>query len=211
MEWDLYFITDSGLSANGVVEDVRLALRAGCRAIQYREKMLPDKKMLKVALELKSLCAGKADFIVNDRLGVALACGADGLHLGQGDIAIGAAREKMPGAIIGISAHSLSQAIAAQDAGASYIGIGPVFATETKKDAGAPLGTAAISDAQGKIRIPIVAIGGISNQNVAEVINAGAGSAAMISAIICGGKVYENAKAAISAIRGAKGARQNSE
>lgn len=201
-EIDFYFITDSSLSKNGIMSDVRDAVNAGCRIIQYREKNRCTKDMLEEAMKIKELCRSKAVFLVNDRADIALAADADGVHLGKEDMPYAAAR-KMLGSdkIIGLTVHSVSEAAEAQGIGADYVGLSPIFATSTKKDAGNPCGTAMIRKARAKIKIPIVAIGGINRKNISEVINSGADSAASISAVLNSNDVQEEVSYFIRAIR----------
>lgn len=186
LDFGLYFITDSVLSRNGVREDVKAALRAGVRIVQYREKFLPKNRMLDQAMELCKICrqAG-ALFIVNDFADIAMASGADGIHIGPDDMPLSAARKILGSEkIIGVSAGSVADAKRFEKEGADYIGLGPVFATQTKSDAGKPVGLSAIKEVNEVLRIPFVAIGGISRDNLDGVLDAGAKSVCMISAIL---------------------------
>ncbi len=181
----LYFITDSNLTKNGVVEDCRIAIDAGVRVIQYREKSLGREKMLEEALEISRLCrrAGVL-FIVNDDVDIARRVNADGIHLGQEDEAIKEARSALGGKIIGITVHDLGEALEAERLGADYLGVSPVFHTDTKKDAGKAIGLKALAGIKEKVKIPVVAIGGIRTENLGEVVRAGADGVCMISAIV---------------------------
>lgn len=179
----LYFITDAS-GARGHEEIVRKAIAGGARLIQFRDKYLSKDEFRDIAFRLRKITAvAGAAFIVNDDLETALACGADGVHLGQDDTPLTIAR-KIVGdrLIIGISTHSLTQALMAQDEGADYIGFGPIFKTATK-DAGGAKGTSQLRSLRGKIKIPIAAIGGINLDNASEVIEAGADAVAVISAV----------------------------
>lgn len=186
LDFDLYLITDRKLSKNGVLNDVKAAIRGGVRVVQYREKELNTKRMVGEAGKIARVCrkAGVL-FIVNDRVDVALASKADGAHIGPYDMSIVDAR-KMLGKdkIIGVTANSVKDAKKFEKLGADYIGLSPVFATPTKNDAGAPIGTAAIKEARKKLRVPFVAIGGINHGNLEEVMRAGAESVCMISALL---------------------------
>lgn len=186
-----YFITDSSLSLGGNISDVKAALSAGVTVIQYREKNKSSLEMYKEALELRELCgAGGALFIVNDRIDIALAAGADGVHLGQGDLPYGAARDILgSGRIIGISVNSLEEAAEAEAAGADYLGVGPVFSTLTKTDAAEPCGLELLSRIRQRCRVPIAAIGGIDEYNAPAVIGAGADMVCSISAVVTRGDV----------------------
>lgn len=128
---------------------------------------------------------GGGTFIVNDRCDVAVAVGADGVHLGQDDMPLADARGIVgPGTLIGISTHNLDQAIAAERGGADYIGFGPVFPTATKAHPDPVVGVEGLREVRGRVRIPIVAIGGINAANVHDVVAAGAGCCAVVSAVL---------------------------
>jgi len=180
-----YFITDSGLSLSGNISDVRSAIAAGVKVAQYRNKSNITRDMYEEALSLKRICEGKADFIINDRLDVALAVGADGVHIGLEDMPYGEARRLLgPDKIIGVTVHDLEESLEAEAMGADYIGLSPIFATGTKGDAGAPCGTGLIAEVKKRCRVPLVAIGGIDLSNVDEVIAAGADMVCAISAVV---------------------------
>jgi thiamine-phosphate pyrophosphorylase len=138
-----------------------------------------------VALAVRSVTLGRGVlFIVNDRVDVAMACGADGVHLGQDDLPVSEARRLMGReAVIGVSVDGVGQALAAQADGASYVAVGPIFETTTKPDAGSALGTGVIEDVKRAVRVPVVAIGGITVQTIESVAAAGADSAAVVTAV----------------------------
>jgi len=183
---DFYFITDSGLSKKGILNDVQEAINAGCKIVQYREKN-KNKNQMHEALQLRKICdKNSAVFLINDDVKLALATGADGVHLGLEDMEYSAARKMFDSKIIGLTVHNVKEAIEAERIGADYVGLSPIFKTSTKKDAGNPCGTAMIKKVRQKTKLPIVAIGGITKQNVADVIRAGADSAAAISAVLSG-------------------------
>ncbi|HOD11967.1 MAG TPA: thiamine phosphate synthase [Candidatus Omnitrophota bacterium] len=187
-----YFITDHVLTRQGVLRDVQSALTAGVAAIQYRKKDGDKDLMIAEAKEIRHLCQ-KVPFIVNDLLDVAEASQADGLHIGQRDISYAQARAALGREkIIGISVTSLDQAQRACDVGADYLGVGPIFATATKKDAALPCGTALIRSIKKICPLPIVAIGGITLENAAEVLEAGADSLCAISATVASASVQES-------------------
>lgn len=182
---DFYFVTDSVLTRKNVVEDVKAGLQGGVKVIQYREKKKCTREMYEEALQIRMLCEGRAIFLVNDRVDIALAVSADGVHLGQNDMPYHAARSILgTDKIIGLTAHNLQEASEAEDLGADYIGASPIFDTKTKLDAGKGAGLELLMSLKGRIRVPVVAIGGITLDNVAEVIRAGAYSASAISAVI---------------------------
>lgn len=183
---DLYFITDSSLSIKGVMVDVKCAIKAGVKIIQYREKEKSTRQMLQEANKIKTMCRkNNVLFIVNDEIDIALAAGADGVHLGNDDMPYEIARKLLgKDKIIGLTVHNLEEAMQAQEAGADYIGVSPVFETKTKPDAGIPGGLNLIMEIKSNIKIPFVAIGGINENNIKSVLAAGAKSAAVISAIV---------------------------
>jgi len=180
-----YFITAAGLSLAGNLSDVRAAVAAGVTVVQYRNKSNITRDMYEEALLLKSACGGKAKFIVNDRIDIALAVDADGVHIGQEEMPYEQARRLLgPGKIIGVTVHDLDEALEAETRGADYLGLSPIFATGTKDDAGAPCGTAVIAELKKHCRVPVVAIGGIGLSNVDEVVAAGADMVCAISAVV---------------------------
>lgn len=184
---DFYFITDSGLSRNGILDDARQAIKAGCKIIQYRNKDKPTDEAIPECLELKKACQkNHVIFLVNDDVNLAIAVDADGVHLGQEDMKYSLARKLLGSRIIGLTVHNAKQAIDAEKIGADYIGLSPIFKTSTKKNAGRPIGIKIIREIRKKTRLPIVAIGGITKKNVADVIKAGADSAVAISAVVSG-------------------------
>jgi thiamine-phosphate pyrophosphorylase len=179
-----YFVTDSGLSRRGNISDVKNALAAGVKVVQYREKNLSTKDMLEVAMRLREICK-KAAFIINDRVDIALISRADGVHLGQGDLPYRLARKLLgKKRIIGLTVHNIREAEEAQKLGADYLGVSPIFNTRTKKDAGRAAGAALIKKIRKQIPLPIVAIGGINLSNAPQVIDAGADCLCAISAVV---------------------------
>ncbi len=179
-----YFITDSKLSRAGNLSDVKNAIAAGVKVVQYRDKYSDTKQMYEEALKLKSICKN-VTFLVNDRLDIALAVDADGVHLGNGDMPYALARKLLgKNKIIGLTVHSLREAKEAQRLGADYIGISPIFGTKTKTDAGMPVGLRLIEKIRKQVSIPIIAIGGISLLNAKEVVRAGVDGLCAISAVV---------------------------
>lgn len=202
---DFYFITDSQLSKKGIFCDVDDALKAGCKIIQYREKNIDFNNMVYEAKHLKKKCNGKAIFLINDRLDVALAVEADGIHIGKSDVSFKDARKSLGNSrIIGLSVDNVKEAVDAEFAGANYIGLGPIFKTFTKKDAGNPCGIKMLKNVRKKIKIPIVAIGGITKENVADVIRNGADAVASVSAVIGSDDVYREVNDFINIVRECK-------
>jgi len=203
---DFYLVTDSGLSKKGTLSDVQEAVAAGCRIVQYREKNKSTKEMVAEASQIKSICGADAIFLVNDRIDVALAVDADGVHIGQEDMPIDIARAIL-GAdkIIGLTVHNISEAIEAERSGADYVGLSPIFDTATKSDAGTGIGTERIKDVKNAINIPVVAIGGINKQNCRSVIENGADSLVAISAVVCSDDVKRETQELIAVIKSASG------
>ena len=182
----LYAILDPeqvrGRSAEDALGEL---LTAGIRMLQLRAKAMPARDFLELACAVRERTrAYSCRLIVNDRADIALACDADGVHLGQDDLPLRAARRLLPGKIIGVSTHDGSQAKEAEEGGADYIGFGPIYGTATKVTGYAARGLAMLRELRGAVAIPVVAIGGINEGNVAEVWRAGADSAAIISDIL---------------------------
>ncbi|VVB66456.1 Thiamine-phosphate synthase [Candidatus Gugararchaeum adminiculabundum] len=186
LDFDFYFVTDRKVSRQGDLADVRAALAAGCRIIQYREKDLATREIYSTALELAKLCKShKAFFIVNDRVDIALAVGADGVHLGRKDLPYATARALLgKEKIIGISANSLAGALEAQKSGADYVSASPVFFTQTKSDLDKPGGVALVKQFSQNLKISFTCIGGINLANLDQVLDAGARSVCAITATV---------------------------
>ena len=179
-----YFITDSGLSRAGNISDVKLADACNVCAVQYRNKNAETREMFDEALRLREICRN-ALFLINDRIDIALAVDADGVHLGQSDMPYRAARKMLgPEKIIGITVHNITEATEAQRLGADYLGVSPIFQTATKSDAGKPAGIALIEEIRSRVDIPLIAIGGINLANALEVVRAGADGLCAISAVV---------------------------
>ncbi len=200
MDYTLYLVTDAGLSQGRThTQVVEAALRGGVTVVQYREKSAGTRKMIEEARELRQLCrAAGVPFIVNDRIDVALAVDADGVHVGQDDMPAPLARRLIgKGRILGVSAGNPEEARKAEADGADYIGASPIFATPTKADAPAPMGVEGLRQLARVVSIPVVAIGGINAANAQSMILAGAAGVAVISAIVAA----EDVEAAAKAIR----------
>jgi thiamine-phosphate pyrophosphorylase len=183
----LCVITDPRLApGKDHVAIAEAALRGGADMIQLRDKAGDLRDLLAQARAIQALCRARgAVFIVNDRVDLALTSGADGAHVGQDDLPAEAARRLLgPGRILGVSTHDLDQVRAAGKDGADYIGFGPMFPTGTKDTGYGPRGLEALREVRAATRLPILAIGGITLENVAGVIRAGATAPAVISAIM---------------------------
>jgi thiamine-phosphate pyrophosphorylase len=171
------------ITSNDHLKIAREACEGGARIIQYRDKTSTRQEMLEIADKIREITKEfNSLFIVNDFIDIAHISGADGVHLGQDDVPIQRAREVTPeGFIIGISTHSLEKACEAEKAGADYIGIGPVFATPTKKNY-TPIGFPVVREVLANVGIPIVAIGGLNLENISELIEIGIKNIAMVRA-----------------------------
>jgi thiamine-phosphate pyrophosphorylase len=182
----LYAILDPEQTKGRAAEAVLLELlEAGVQWLQLRAKAMPPREFLQLACDTRRLTHPSAcRLIVNDRVDIALACGADGVHLGQEDLPLHAARKLMGERIIGISTHDLEQAKEAEAGGADYIGFGPMFGTATKETGYSARGLEMLRRVREAVSIPIVAIGGITEGNVKQVWQAGADSAAIISDLL---------------------------
>ncbi len=179
-----YFITDAGLSRRGNISDVKNALAAGVKIIQYRNKNAAARRMYEEALKLRNLCRDRT-LLVNDRIDIALAVGADGVHLGQKDIPCRIARKILGRKkIIGLTVHNLKEARQARRWGADYIGVAPVFPTHTKSDAIKAVGIKLIREIKRRLDIPVVALGGVNLSNAKDIIRAGADGLCAISAVV---------------------------
>jgi thiamine-phosphate pyrophosphorylase len=179
-----YFITDAQLSRAGNLSDVRQAVAAGAAAVQYRAKTLSTHEMFTEAAALRAVC-GHTPFLINDRVDIALAVNADGVHLGQDDLPLSVARRLLgTKRVIGVTVHSLAEAVEAERGGADYLGVSPIFGTLTKLDAGPPAGLRLLEELKRNVRLPLVAIGGINLANATEVIHAGADAVCAISAVV---------------------------
>lgn len=196
-DYSIYLVTDDGcLQGRALIDCVREALEGGVTLVQYRAKTASSAEMYAEALQLKALCDSfNVPLIINDRLDIAMAVGAAGVHLGQDDLPCAAARKILgEDYLIGVSAHNPAEAKAALQSGADYLGCGAVFGTATKADV-QKLGTeglAAICKAKG---LPVVGIGGVTADNYREVRAAGADGAAIVSGILAQSDIRATVKA----------------
>lgn len=184
-EADLYVvITESFCAGRPALDVLDAVLDAGVRMVQFREKGLDGGHLCRRASEFRERTA-RHDclLIIDDRVDIALAVGADGVHLGQSDLPIAAARSIAPDHIIGASTHTLDEAVAAQDAGASYVNIGPIFSTQTKDVSGGAIGPEALDVICPHLRIPWTTMGGIKAHNIQEVLDRGARHVAVVTAV----------------------------
>jgi thiamine-phosphate pyrophosphorylase len=188
-----YFITDSKLSRAGNENDVRTAVSCGVKVVQYRNKNAETRLMYEEAVQLREICRDSGSiFLINDRIDIALAAEADGVHLGQSDLPCLTAR-KLLGVekIIGVTVHNLAEALSAENMRADYLGVSPIFQTATKPDAGKPAGISLIEEIRARVDIPLIAIGGINHCNAGEVVRAGADGLCAISCVVARENVKE--------------------
>jgi thiamine-phosphate pyrophosphorylase len=202
VDFKLYLITDRKQTKRPLPEAVRLALQGGVPAVQLREKDLPVRELLALAQELRAVTREfGAKLFVNDHVDVAVAVGADGVHLGHQSMPVDAARKIVgSGMLIGASTHSVSEAKDAEARGADFITYGPIFETPSKAQYGKPLGKSTIREVKYPINIPLFALGGIKSTNVLQVLAAGADGVALISAILAADDITTAAKKFMQAI-----------
>jgi len=184
----LHLLTDTVLQSRfSHVDLTRLAIAGGADTIQLRQKTGTTREMIEVAREMKRVCAAAGvSFIVNDRVDVAIAAEADGVHLGQDDFPIQLARTLLgKDRVIGGSAGTLEEALKCQSEGADYVGCGPVFPTTSKHDAGPASGLSFLKQVLARVSLPVIGIGGITAENAPEVMASGIHGIAVISAVCC--------------------------
>ena len=177
-------ITEAFCGGRSALDVLRACMDAGVRLVQLREKDLDARALFQRAEAFRRITADAgALLIIDDRVDIALASGADGVHLGQSDLPIAAARAIAPDLILGASSHDLEEALAAQAAGASYVNIGPIFATQTKHVATGVIGPEAITQIAPHLQIPFTCMGGLKLHNVHEVLARGARHVAVVTAV----------------------------
>ena len=187
VDYSLYLVTNRGLArGRSTLEIVSAAVQGGVTVVQLREKDCSTRDFIEQALTIKEFLKDRGvPMIINDRLDVAQAVKADGVHLGQSDMPLAMAKKILGDSmIIGISAESLQDAVEAEKGGADYLGVSPIYATPTKTDTAPPLGLASLREIRKAVRLPLVGIGGLNRDNAAEVIRSGADGVAVVSAIV---------------------------
>ncbi len=192
----LYIVTDrTWLAGRTLASRVEAALQGGATCVQMREKELDAEAFLREARAMREVTARHGvPFIVNDDVEIALACGADGVHVGQSDLKACEARKRIgPGKILGVSVHTVEQAVQAAENGADYLGVGAVFSTSTKQDADR-VSADMLQNICRAVSVPVVAIGGISAQNIAQLSGSGIAGVAVISAIFASPDAGEAAR-----------------
>ena len=207
--WRLYVITDERVSrGRSHLQVAEAAILGGADVLQLRDKESSSGRLFQVAMQLRKLTReANVPLIVNDRLDIALAADADGVHVGQADLPASVARGILgPGRILGVSAETVAEAVAAAEDGADYLGVGPVFeARGTKPDAGLPMGLDLIAEIRRHCHLPIVAIGGINAENARKVRDAGADAVAVISAVASADDIAQAARRLKRLLSGAEG------
>ncbi len=207
MNLELYVIIDRKMIKDrSPIQVARETITGGATAIQLRGKDMESRDLCTLASSLKKIVKkGRALFLIDDRVDIALAVDADGVHLGSDDLPIKIAGKLLgKKKVIGATVRNLSQALKAQREGAGYLSLGPIFSTKTKKDLPPPRGLKAITQIKKKIRIPLIAIGGINRDNVASVIMAGADGIAVVSAVMRTENVREATRELLFRIREVK-------
>jgi thiamine-phosphate pyrophosphorylase len=187
IDYSLYLVTDRDLSrGRSTLDIVQAAVSGGVTCVQLREKDCSTREFIEQALAIKDILKTReVPLIINDRLDVALAVAADGVHLGQSDMPLKTAQKIAgPALLIGISAESVQDAVEAEKGGADYLGVSPIYTTPTKTDTAPPLGLEGLREIRQRVKIPLVGIGGLNKSNAAEVIRHGADGVAVVSAIV---------------------------
>ncbi|MBI5674370.1 MAG: thiamine phosphate synthase [Nitrospirae bacterium] len=202
MDFNLYLISDRKLIADSysLIAAVRQALKGGVKVVQLREKDLEMRELLKLAYRMRELTMKyEARLFINDRLDIALAVGADGVHLTQNSIPAYAVRKVVKKRLmIGVSTHSLKEAKEAEQGGADFVTFGPLYKTSSKLKYGTPLGLSRLKNVCKEMSIPVLALGGVKSENIDEVKKSGAYGAAMISEILCADDIKEKTRELIN-------------
>ena len=198
IDYSLYLVTDRGLArGRTTLEIVSAAVDGGASVVQLREKDCSTRDFIELALAIKEFLKDRAvPLIINDRVDVAQAVKADGVHLGQTDMPLETAKRILGDSmIIGISAESLQDAIDAEKGGADYLGVSTIYATPTKTDTAPSLGLKGLREIRKSVKLPLVGIGGLTRENSGDVIRNGANGVAVVSAIVAAGDPEAAAKA----------------
>ena len=206
LQADLYLVTSQDMSCGrSTVEVVDIALAAGVRLVQLREKGLAGPELRGLAEEVRDLTSkAGAVLIINDSVELALAVGADGVHLGQQDCPVAEARIAAPDLLVGASTHSVEEARKAEQDGASYINIGPVFRTQTKSWDDEFLGLDGVRRIGNEVEVPFTVMGGIKEEHIPDLIAAGAAAIAVVTAVTAAEHPGEAAESLLSTIRSCK-------
>ncbi|MBC7223176.1 MAG: thiamine phosphate synthase [Anaerolineae bacterium] len=208
VDWSLYVLTDEG-GGHSHLEVAEAAIAGGATVIQFRDKKMDARRLYETALRLREMTrkAG-VTFIVNDRVDVALAVDADGVHVGQQDLPAAVVRRLVgPHKIVGLSATNVEEALEAEREGAAdYLGVGPIFTFPTviKPDASPPMGLEGLRAIVQRVSLPVVAIGGIEHDNVAEVVRTGVAGVAVVHAVAWAEDVADAARRMLALVREAR-------
>lgn len=197
IDWSLYVVTDRPLAqGRPLTEVVRAAIAGGATVIQLREKDIDTRRFIELGQQLLSITrAADVPLIINDRVDVALAVDADGVHVGQDDMPASIARRLLgPDKLLGVTVSNVEEARQAQTDGADYLGTNAVFATPTKTDTGQPMGLEGLHQVSETVPLPLVGIGGVKIDNAAEVIRAGGAGVAVVSAVVAADDVEAAAR-----------------
>ncbi len=208
LDLGVYLVTDPEMTAQrGLAATVREAVAGGVSMVQLRDKHASDAALIEIARALKRVLAGTGvPLIINDRLAVAQLVGAEGVHLGQDDIAPELARARLgPRAIIGLSVSTRAEIARVDPTFVDYAGLGPIFATSTKRDAGKALGDARFAALRKHIPVPVVAIGGVTLDNASRAFAAGADGVAVVGAICAAADPQAAARRLAEIARAARG------
>ncbi|MDQ7095058.1 thiamine phosphate synthase [Desulfosporosinus sp. PR] len=202
-DYSLYLVTDRiQLGRRDLAHSVELAIQGGVTLVQLREKSLSTREFLDIAYEIKEITARyNIPLLINDRLDIALAVDADGLHIGQDDLPLPKAKELFPDKIIGVSASSLAEALLAAEQGADYLGVGAMYSTATKTDAKL-VSLEELARIKKSVTIPVVAIGGINQQNLQQLMAAKIDGVAIVSAILAQNDIFQAARDFQTLIKG---------
>lgn len=200
VDYSLYLVTDRGiLGDRDLFKAVEAAIKGGVTVVQLREKDISSLDFYNIAVKLKELVHQyNVPLIINDRLDIALAVDADGLHIGQSDLPVEVARRLLPGKILGYSVSNVEEARYGQKNGADYLGAGAVYATGSKADAGNPIGVEMVKKIKQSVALPVVGIGGIGLSNIEEIKTAGIEGVSIISAILGSPDIEETSRRLIN-------------
>ncbi len=195
VDFSLYLVADVTQIKENLISLVKLAIDGGVKAVQLRGKDLPAGELLKIGERMRQLTTIESvKLFINDRIDVAMAIDADGVHLGQNSMPVRYARAISGDRfLIGVSTHGLMEAVDAERGGADFITVGPIFETESKLKYGSPVGLTILADVCRKVSIPVFAIGGINMDSVGRVMKVGAHGVAVISAVLKAESVHDAA------------------
>ena len=204
VDWKLCLVADvEAAGGKSIISAIEQAIEGGVSLVQLRAKKLKNHEFFELGLKVRETTKKKSiPLIINDRVDIALSCNADGVHLGQEDLSVSHARKILGRKkLIGVSVNTKKEAEEAEERGADYLGVGPIYFTQTKKDIKAPLGAEGLREIRKRVRIPILAIGGINAGNAREIIEAGAAGIAVVSAILSAENIIKAARKLNEAIR----------